>query len=44
MAKSMITRTTPYGSAGTLVFDAKNLSEITKGSAPMGTTNGGGVG
>jgi len=35
-AKRGITQITPHDRAGTLVFDAKNLGEISTGSLPVG--------
>ena len=37
-------RPSPYDSPGTLVFDTKNIGEITTTSPPMGAPNRGGVG
>ena len=43
-AKRRITQTTPHDTSGTLVFDAKDLREIRRGSPPAGAPNAGGGG
>jgi len=43
-AKHRITQSMPYNSAGTLVFNAKDVCKIRPGSPAMGAPNAGGVG